>query len=69
MGKRSHGGSAGQGGSSAIGLYGWRKRSLYLLIFALMLLIVLNLGLTLWILKVMEFSAVSATAGEGARPD
>lgn len=42
-----------------IGLYGWRKKCLYLLVFGLMLLIVVNLGLTLWILKVMEFSAVS----------
>lgn len=42
-----------------LGLYGWRKKCLYVLVFSLMLLIVVNLGLTLWILKVMEFSAVS----------
>ncbi|XP_055685232.1 delta-sarcoglycan isoform X2 [Lutzomyia longipalpis] len=38
-------------------LYGWRKKCLYTLIFTLMLLIVVNLGFTLWILKVMEFSS------------
>lgn len=48
-----------EGDSGCTPLYGWRKKCLYLLVFALMLLIVLNLGLTLWILKVMEFSAVS----------
>lgn len=42
-----------------IGLYGWRKKCLYILILGLMILIVVNLTLTLWILKVMEFSSVS----------
>lgn len=41
-----------------IGLYGWRKKCLYILILGLMILIVVNLTLTLWILKVMEFSSV-----------
>lgn len=41
-----------------IGLYGWRKKCLFLLIFGLMILIIVNLALTLWILKVMEFSSV-----------
>ncbi|XP_059616807.1 delta-sarcoglycan isoform X2 [Phlebotomus argentipes] len=49
------------GGSSSSGfhmsLYGWRKKCLYTLILGLMLLIVVNLALTLWILKVMEFSS------------
>lgn len=42
-----------------IGLYGWRKKCLFLLILGLMVLIIVNLALTLWILKVMEFSSVS----------
>lgn len=42
-----------------MGLYGWRKKCLYILILGLMILIVVNLTLTLWILKVMEFSSVS----------
>lgn len=42
-----------------IGLYGWRKKCLYLLILGLMIIIIINLVLTLWILKVMEFSSVS----------
>ncbi|XP_061398344.1 uncharacterized protein LOC133334061, partial [Musca vetustissima] len=39
-----------------LGLIGWRKKCLYTLLVLLMLLIIVNLGLTLWILKVMEFS-------------
>lgn len=42
-----------------IGLYGWRKKCLFVLIVGLMILIIVNLALTLWILKVMEFSSVS----------
>lgn len=42
-----------------LGLHGWRKRCLYVLILALAILIVVNLALTLWILKVMEFTTVS----------
>lgn len=42
-----------------IGLYGWRKRCLYSLILGLMVMVILNLALTLWLLKVMEFSSVS----------
>lgn len=40
-------------------LYGWRKKCLYTVILLLMVMIIINLALTLWILKVMEFSAVS----------
>lgn len=48
----------GSSGFLELALSGGRKKCLYLLLLALMLLIVLNLALTLWILKVMEFSAV-----------
>lgn len=41
-----------------MGLYGWRKKCLYALILGLIILVVINLSLTLWILKVMEFSTV-----------
>lgn len=59
---RSPNNSMSEGNSAfKLGLYGWRKKCLYLLVFALMLLIVVNLALTLWILKVMEFSAVSGS--------
>ena len=43
-----------------IGIYGWRKRCLYLLILGLLVMVIVNLALTLWVLKVMEFSSVSA---------
>lgn len=42
-----------------IGIYGWRKRCLYGLILLLLIIVVINLALTLWIFKVMEFSIVS----------
>lgn len=45
--------------SFKIGIYGWRKRCLYFLILGLLVLVIVNLALTLWVLKVMEFSSVS----------
>lgn len=57
----------GGGGGHSLGLYGWRKRCLFVLICALISLIVTNLALTLWILKVMEFSAVSLTRSLGVQ--
>lgn len=41
-----------------VGIYGWRKRCLYLLILGLMVMMIINLALTLWILKVMDFNLV-----------
>ncbi|KAL3266382.1 hypothetical protein HHI36_010559 [Cryptolaemus montrouzieri] len=43
-----------------IGIYGWRKRCLYVLILVLLIMVIVNLTLTLWVLKVMEFSSVSS---------
>ncbi|KAL0274571.1 UNVERIFIED_CONTAM: hypothetical protein PYX00_002673 [Menopon gallinae] len=40
-----------------VGIYGWRKRCLYLLIMGLLVMVIINLALTLWVLKVMEFSS------------
>ncbi|XP_024939656.1 zeta-sarcoglycan isoform X2 [Cephus cinctus] len=40
-----------------LGVYGWRKRCLYSLVLGLMVMVILNLALTLWLLKVMEFSS------------
>lgn len=45
--------------SNKIGIYGWRKRCIYALILSLLIMVILNLALSLWILKVMEFSVVS----------
>lgn len=42
-----------------VGIYGWRKRCLYFFVLLLMILIVVNLALTIWILKVMNFTIVS----------
>ncbi|XP_058063546.1 atherin [Anopheles bellator] len=42
-----------------LALYGWRKKCLYALILILTIMIIVNMALTLWIMKVMEFSSVS----------
>ncbi|XP_030056169.1 gamma-sarcoglycan isoform X2 [Microcaecilia unicolor] len=39
-----------------IGIYGWRKRCLYLLVLLLLIILLINFALTIWILKVMWFS-------------
>lgn len=49
-----------------VGIYGWRKRCLYFFVLLLMILIVVNLALTIWILKVMNFTIVSAVFYSGA---
>ncbi|KAG7305430.1 hypothetical protein JYU34_009501 [Plutella xylostella] len=40
-----------------VGIYGWRKKCLYILVMALMLMMIINLALTLWVLKVMDFNS------------
>jgi hypothetical protein len=42
-----------------IGLYGWRKRCLYFVIVLVVVLMLVNLGLTIWILVVLDFNVVS----------
>ncbi|XP_075999942.1 zeta-sarcoglycan-like isoform X3 [Genypterus blacodes] len=39
-----------------VGLYGWRKRCLYFFLLLLMVTMIVNLALTVWIIKVMNFS-------------
>lgn len=46
-----------------VGIYGWRKRCLYFFVLLLMILILVNLAMTIWILKVMNFTIVSKTTG------
>ncbi|XP_060050695.1 gamma-sarcoglycan isoform X3 [Erinaceus europaeus] len=43
-----------------IGIYGWRKRCLYLFVLLLLVILLVNLALTIWILKVMWFSPESS---------
>ncbi|TKS83295.1 Delta-sarcoglycan [Collichthys lucidus] len=45
-----------------VGIYGWRKRCLYFFVLLLMILILINLALTIWILKVMNFTIVPQTS-------
>uniref|UniRef100_A0A452RAM0 Sarcoglycan delta n=1 Tax=Ursus americanus TaxID=9643 RepID=A0A452RAM0_URSAM len=42
-----------------VGIYGWRKRCLYFFVLLLMILILVNLAMTIWILKVMNFTIVN----------
>ncbi|KAM9836482.1 zeta-sarcoglycan-like [Aulostomus maculatus] len=39
-----------------VGLYGWRKRCLYFFLLLLLVTMIVNLALTVWIMKVMNFS-------------
>ncbi|XP_053176854.1 gamma-sarcoglycan [Scomber japonicus] len=39
-----------------IGIYGWRKRCLYLFVLLLIAILVVNFALTIWILRVMWFN-------------
>ncbi|CAG0883576.1 unnamed protein product [Cyprideis torosa] len=41
---------------SRVGISGWRKRCLYIILILLLITVITNLALTLWILKVMDFS-------------
>ncbi|KAG7470502.1 hypothetical protein MATL_G00114530 [Megalops atlanticus] len=40
-----------------IGIYGWRKRCLYLFVLLLIVILVVNFALTIWILRVMWFNS------------
>ncbi|XP_076468082.1 zeta-sarcoglycan-like [Babylonia areolata] len=42
--------------SQPVGVYGWRKRCLYSLVVVLLVMVIINLALTVWILRVMDFS-------------
>lgn len=44
--------------AAAVGIYGWRKRCLYLFVLLLIIILIVNLALTVWILRVMWFNSV-----------
>ncbi|KYN06889.1 Zeta-sarcoglycan [Cyphomyrmex costatus] len=46
-------------GGFRLGVYGWRKKCLYSLVLTLMIIVILNLALTVWLLKVMGFNSSS----------
>lgn len=39
-----------------IGIYGWRKRCVYFLILLILVIAVINLSLTIWVMRVMDFN-------------
>ncbi|GAB6026898.1 hypothetical protein CHUAL_013543 [Chamberlinius hualienensis] len=55
-----HGGgcnlNAATGQVFKVGIYGWRKRCLYLFVLLLMIMVIINMALLIWIIKVMDFS-------------
>lgn len=64
----------GCGTAYPAGLYGWRKRCVYFFLLLLLATMIVNLALTVWIMKVTNFSLVSAarslllTSGAARRP-
>lgn len=50
----------GCGTAYPAGLYGWRKRCVYFFLLLLLATMIVNLALTVWIMKVTNFSLVSA---------
>uniref|UniRef100_A0A7N4PJ98 Sarcoglycan zeta n=2 Tax=Sarcophilus harrisii TaxID=9305 RepID=A0A7N4PJ98_SARHA len=42
-----------------VGIYGWRKRCLYFFVLLLLVTAIVNLAMTIWILKVMNFTVDS----------
>ena len=43
-----------------VGVYGWRKRCLYAVVFLLFITVLVNVALTVWIIRVLRLSVVSA---------
>lgn len=52
-----------QENNNPIGVYGWRKRCLYFFVLLLVVMLLVNLGLTIWILVVLRFNVVSCRIG------
>ena len=48
-----------QENNNPIGVYGWRKRCLYFFVLLLVVILLVNLGLTIWIVLVLKFNLVS----------
>lgn len=48
-----------ESGYQPAGIYGWRKQCLYAVILFIMVIVIMNLALTVWILRVFNFNIVS----------
>lgn len=57
----ANGSAAGNAASArlVLTLTGWRRRALFGLLLALAVIVIINLSLTLWLLRSMQFSLVS----------
>lgn len=52
-----------------IGIYGWRKRCLYFFVLVLLAILVVNLALAIWILRVMWFNSVRKCSRKTIPPE
>ena len=52
-------GSDFDAGYQPAGIYGWRKQCLYATVLFILVIVIMNLALTVWILRVLDFSIVS----------
>jgi hypothetical protein len=51
-----------ESGYQPAGIYGWRKQCLYAIILFILVVVIMNLALTVWILRVLNFNIVSIHA-------
>jgi len=58
-GNPSIGGTTGPPARLVLTLTGWRRRCLFGLLLTLTVIVIINLSLTLWLLRSMQFSLVS----------
>ena len=60
-------GSDFDAGYQPAGIYGWRKQCLYATVLFILIIVIMNLALTVWLLRVLDFSIVSTTATPESR--
>lgn len=42
-----------------VGIYGWRKTCLYAVVLVIMVMVIMNMAILVWIIRVMDFTMVS----------
>ena len=45
-------------GYQPAGIYGWRKQCLYAVVLFILIIVIMNLAITAWILRVLDFNIV-----------
>lgn len=59
MGRGRSGADFTQSSYQPAGIYGWRKQCLYAVILFILIVVIMNVALTVWILRVLNFNIVS----------